>query len=516
MIQTKAVIYARYSSDNQREESIDAQLRVCRKHCAEKGYIIIHEYIDEAYTATNDNRPAYQAMLRDSSRREFQVAVFHKVNRNARNEYDYYVNKAKLMKNGVRIEYAGQAFDTSTAEGQLMENQLVGMAAYFSRNLAREVKKGQNENALKCLHNGGTPPLGYNVCPSTRKYIVDDFEANEVRFLFDAYARGTKYPDIIAECERRGYKTKRGNHFGYNSLHDILRNKKYIGVYVYGKTRGSKNAPRNSHKYSKDAIEIEGGLPSIIDMATWTAVQDRLDGKTHKKQSLHAKRVYLLSDLIICGECGCRMSTNSYRKKLKNGDKNEHVYYRCRNCRNIHIERDAVERYVINAVKKNITGKRRINSIVSAINKALEHNNTSEMAELRSIEKELASISKANDNLMSAIESGIMSDTIKERLQQNEERANALKTREAEIYAEHRQHITTEDVKLVLLAWQNVKDADGLRAMLKTFVQSVIVYTDRIELNLCIAMNGISYTAKELMSGEEKAKIVAHKKAHKH
>ena len=114
----KAVIYARYASDNQREESIDAQLRVCRKHCADKGYIIFHEYVDEAYTATNDNRPAYQQMLRDSGRKEFQIAVFHKVNRNARNEYDYYMNKAKLMSNGVKIEYAGQSFDTSTAEGQ--------------------------------------------------------------------------------------------------------------------------------------------------------------------------------------------------------------------------------------------------------------------------------------------------------------------------------------------------------------------------------------------------------------
>ena len=116
-----AVIYARYSSDNQREESIDAQLRICRKYCREKNYIVIHEYVDEAYTATNDKRPAYQQMIADSKSHTFQVAVFHKVNRNARNEFDYYANKAKLIRNGVTIEYAGQAFDSTTAEGQLME-----------------------------------------------------------------------------------------------------------------------------------------------------------------------------------------------------------------------------------------------------------------------------------------------------------------------------------------------------------------------------------------------------------
>lgn len=503
----KAVIYARYSSDNQREESIDAQLRICRKHCADKGYVIIHEYVDEAYTATNDNRPSYQQMLRDSKRHDFQVAVFHKVNRNARNEYDYYANKAKLISNGVSVEYAGQSFDTTTAEGQLMENQLVGMAAYFSRNLAREVKKGQHENALKCVHNGGTPPLGYDVSHVTRRYVVNEIEADIVRFIFDAYAKGKKYPDIISECKRRAYKTKRGRDFGYNSLHDLLRNKKYIGVYTYGRARGSRNKPRNSHKNSEDVIEIEGGLPSIVSIDTWSRVQDRLDGKIHSKNGAHAKAVYLLSGLIVCGTCGHQMSANLCRRKLKDGSKRTHRYYRCRTCKDIHIEQQKIESYVISVVKRNITGKRKIKAIVSAINKELEHDDSKDKDELKAIRKEIASIDRANDNLMQIIEDGQLSSIIKERLMKNAERVKALRVREAEIASANHDIITVEEVEAVLTAWQHVNDAEGLKAMLQTFVKSVTVYSTHIDVDLCIAMNGIHYTAKELTTSESKKEI---------
>lgn len=501
----KAVIYARYSSDNQREESIDAQLRVCRKHCADKGYIIFHEYVDEAYTATNDNRPAYQQMLRDSGRKEFQVAVFHKVNRNARNEYDYYMNKAKLMSNGVKIEYAGQSFDTSTAEGQLMENQLVGMAAYFSRNLAREVKKGQHENALKCVHNGGTPPLGYNVSPMTRRYIVNEIEADIVRFIFDAYAAGKKYPYIIGECKRRGYKTKRGRDFGYNSLHDLLRNKKYIGIYTYGRVRGSRNMPRNSHRNSSDVVEIENGLPAIIDMDTWSRVQDRMDEKSNARGSLHAKVTYLLSGLIVCGKCGKRLVGNNYRKLVKNGSRNMHRYYRCKECKGIHISKERVEQYVIELVKSNITGKRKIKSIVSAINKELDKDDTEHASELAAIQKELASIDKANDNLMTFIESGELSDIIKQRLLKNSERASKLRARESEIFSAKRPKITADEIAEVLKAWQDVSDDEGLKAMLHTFVQAVVIYPTKIEVDMCIAMNGIHYSTTS--SGKNKTDI---------
>lgn len=495
-----AVIYARYSSDNQREESIDAQLRFCRKHCKDRGYNVVHEYTDEAVSATTDKRPAYQQMIKDAPKGGFDVVVFHKVNRNARNEYDYYMNKMKLMRAGVSIEYAGQAFDTQTPEGQLMENQLVGMAAYFSRNLAKEVKKGQNENALKCVHNGGIPPLGYDVDPTTRRYIINEKEAIIVRFLFSAYANGQTYGAIISECERRGYKTKRGNKFGNNSLHDLFVNKKYIGTYTYGRTRGARLMPRNSHMQSDDAVEIPNGMPAIIDMDTWEQVQGRVSQRTISNGSFHAEINYLLRGLVVCGNCGKTVTGTFYRKTQKDGSKRLHAYYRCEHCASKWIAKETLEDFVVNAVKANIRGKRQVEQIVKSINRELAKQNTSLLAEINEIEKELASIDRANDNLMSLVEQGQLSELITARLNKNAGRSKVLRSRVSELRQQEQIALDVEQVKAVLKSWQAVTDEDGLSAMLHSFVSRVVLYEDKVDIDMFIGMNGVHYHTNKLLS----------------
>lgn len=135
----RAVIYARFSSDMQREESIDAQLRACRSYAQSKGYDIIDTYVDEAKSGRDvTKRDAYNQMLADAMENKFDVIVFHKIDRNSRNELNYFNFKDKLERLGIRYEYAAQPIDALSPEGQMMEGMLVSMAAYYSRNLAKE------------------------------------------------------------------------------------------------------------------------------------------------------------------------------------------------------------------------------------------------------------------------------------------------------------------------------------------------------------------------------------------
>lgn len=501
-----AVIYARYSSNNQREESIEAQLRICRRYCREHHYSIVHEYADEAFTATNDNRPEYQQMFRDAKAGGFQVAVFHKVNRNARNEYDYYYHKMQLRRYGVRIEYAGQAFDAQTAEGQLMENQLVGMAAYFSRNLSREVKKGQYENAVKCVHNGGTPPLGYAV-GQDRHYVIDEKEAPIIRYIFSAYVAGDKYGDIINECNRRGYKTKTGGEIRKNSIHDILSNKKYAGFYVYGRTRGPRNEPRNNHRQSDDAYEVAGGMPAIIDMETWRKAQDRLAERKRPRGSYSAKYDYLLAGLIYCGGCGHRMEGTRY-KRIYKGKTTYYEYYRCKRCKEAAgIAKGKIEQYAIKTVKRAISSKRQINALVKSINAAIDENSNAHAAEVQAINRELADMDKANSNLLSLVEQGAITDIIKERLRANAGRAKVLRNRLSEINNYEQSKLDAEQVWLVLDTWRTVSDEDGLRAMLNAFISSVDVFRDHVDINLYVGMDGTRYTSEKLHTSIDKTDI---------
>lgn len=490
-----AVIYARYSSDNQREESIDAQLRVCRRHCEDRGYRIIHEYIDEAFTATNDRRPDYQQMMKDAKKGTFQVVVFHKVNRNARNEYDYYYHKMQLIRAGVTVEYAGQAFDTQTPEGQLMENQLVGMAAYFSRNLSKEVKKGQQENALKCVHNGGTPPLGYDV-GEDRHYIINEREARTVRLIFDMYVAGERYPDIIEECHRRGYTTKAGREFKNNSLHDILANQKYAGFYVYGKHRGPRNMPRNSHAVSDDACIIKDGMPAIIDMETWQKACDRMSEKKMARGSLRTRVEYLLAGLIKCGLCGKNMQGNSYKKKLKN-EVRQYFYYRCP-CGAKLIDGKMLESRVIDIIRRSILNPRTTQSLVKSINAQLESSNMEFTTEANSIKSEITSLEQSNDRLMGLLESGDIPDLLIARIKKNSEKISIARQRLAELKAYSQELLSPDKVTAVINSWKVTRNGDGLKAMINTFTRSVTVYDDHVDIDLYLCIGPSEYTSEKL------------------
>lgn len=185
----RAVIYARFSSDMQREESIDAQVRACKAYAKNKGYIVVDTYADEAKSGRDvTKRDAYNQMLSDAMEDKFDVIIFHKIDRNSRNELNYFTFKDKLEKLGIRYEYAAQPIDALSPEGQMMETVMVGMAAYYSRNLAKETKKGMNENAYKAIFNGGYAPLGYKIVD--KHYVIDEKEAEAVRLIFNLYLDG--------------------------------------------------------------------------------------------------------------------------------------------------------------------------------------------------------------------------------------------------------------------------------------------------------------------------------------
>ena len=187
MIQTinKAALYARYSSDNQRSESIDAQLRAMQNYCQQNHILIVETYIDEAKSATTDHRPSFQKMISDSKYHQFNIILVHKLDRFARNRYDSAVYKRELKKNGVSVYSVLENLDDSP-ESIMMESVLEGMSEYYSQNLAREVMKGMRETALQCKHTGGKPPLGYDL-NTDGKLIINQGEAEVVQQIFKMY-----------------------------------------------------------------------------------------------------------------------------------------------------------------------------------------------------------------------------------------------------------------------------------------------------------------------------------------
>lgn len=317
MIQTinKAALYARYSSDNQRSESIDAQLRAMQNYCQQNHILIVETYIDEAKSATTDHRPSFQKMIADSKYHQFNIILVHKLDRFARNRYDSAVYKRELKKNGVSVYSVLENLDDSP-ESIMMESVLEGMSEYYSQNLAREVMKGMRETALQCKHTGGKPPLGYDL-NADGKLIINQGEAELVQQIFKMYLGNYSYSKMAEVLNKKGYRTKTGSLFRKNSFYSILRQEKYTGVYIWNRASAKQNGMRNNHKSKalKDQVRIQGGCPSIISRSDFEEVQKKMQERAHGKAESKARRYYMLGGkgFLQCGICGKSM-TGTVRK----------------------------------------------------------------------------------------------------------------------------------------------------------------------------------------------------------
>ena len=278
----RAVVYARFSSDNQRDESIDAQLRAINEYADKNNIKIVNQFIDRAKSATSDKRPEFQNMIKfcEADTTGISMVIVHKLDRFSRDKYDSAMYKQKLKVKGIRVVSVLENLDNSP-ESLILESVIEGMAQYYSANLAREVAKGQRENGLRAMHNGGDAPLGYDVT-NDKRYAINKEEAQAVKIIFDMYVNGYSYSNIIDKLNDLGYKTKRGNKFGKNSLHGILSNEKYTGVYVFNKTqRKGINGKRNGHKQKSEdeIIKVEGGMPQIIGKDIFIQAQEMMQKK---------------------------------------------------------------------------------------------------------------------------------------------------------------------------------------------------------------------------------------------
>ena len=184
-----AVIYARYSSDNQREESIEGQIRECTAYAEKNGITIVKHYIDRAISAKTDNRPEFQQMIKDSDKKLFDIVLVWKLDRFARNRYDSARYKTQLKKNGVKLMSATEIISEGP-EGIILESVLEGYAEYYSADLAEKVVRGQTENILKGRCNGGRGTFGYTL-DSERKFHIDPLTTPFVMESFRKYNEGS-------------------------------------------------------------------------------------------------------------------------------------------------------------------------------------------------------------------------------------------------------------------------------------------------------------------------------------
>ena len=307
-----AVIYARYSSDRQTEESIEAQVRACNAYAAAHNLHVTDVYADEAISGKGSataKRTQYQKLLRDAEKHRFDLILIHKYDRIARNLGEHVNLEKRLTDWNVQLVAAAQDFGTSN-EAKLVRTLMWALSEYYIDNLADEVKKGHRETAIKAEHNGGVAPFGYDVIE--KKYVINPFEAIWVKKIFEAALHRKGFSALLAEMADCGVRGKRGKEIHYTQVYEILRNEKYTGTYIYSVTE-EKN--RSLRREKPNAIRIENAFPAIVDKAIFEEVQKIMD----ERKQTGRKGDYLCSGLVYC-RCGNKMHV------VGNGT---HKYYSC-------------------------------------------------------------------------------------------------------------------------------------------------------------------------------------------
>ena len=476
------------------DESIDAQIRAIEEYADKNDIKIVNKFIDRAKSATSDKRPAFQEIIKfcEADTTGISMVIVHKLDRFSRDKYDSAMYKQKLKVKGIRVVSVLENLDNSP-ESLILESVIEGMAQYYSANLAREVAKGQKENALKALHNGGDAPLGYDVA-FDKTYLVNEEEAQAVKIIFDMYVNGYSYSNIIDKLNDLGYKTKRGNKFGKNSLHGILSNEKYTGVYVFNKTqRKGVNGKRNGHKQKSDdeIIKVEGGMPQIIDREVFLQAQEMMQKRKKAPGSHKATTLYLLTGLIRCGECGHAMQGN--RRKDKYG--NDYISYRCgcrkqkRDCKNKEIKRDYLEEFVLTELEKHVLNDEAIPVLSKALNERLKTKSNDNHEMLTNLRNKLEKVNKEIENILNAIMSGIVNNVLKNKLDELEKVKLNLELKINELSVESDDvvsvDITEDQIRSMFGKFKDfvlTRNLPECKKFIGDYIKEVIVYKDHIEV----------------------------------
>ena len=459
----KAVIYARYSSENQREESIEGQIRECYAFARKNNISVVAEYIDRAFSAKTDRRPDFQRMIKDSAKKNFNLVLVWKLDRFARNRYDSANYKATLKRNGVKVMSVTESISEGS-EGILLESVLEGMAEYYSAELSEKVLRGHHENALKCRYNGGTLPIGFSI-DKEKNYHVDPITSPYIVEAFTMYDEGRTMKEIVAVLNQHGLKNQRGGELNLNSVSRLLQNRFYIGEYKYRE------------------VLVPDGIPAIIPKDLFDRVQEKL-AKNKKAPARHkAEDDYLLTTKLFCGDCQSLMFGESGTSQSGA----TYHYYKCSSakkktgCNRKPVKKKWIEDAVLDQVKIVLHDDIFIGDVV---HKYLEYQQQ-ENTVIPYLEKSLSDTQRSIDNLIAAIEQGIITSSTKQRLETLEVTKREL---EDKILIENmKRPLRTEDELWAWFRYMRNFDLTRLeerRQLIDVFVNTVFLYNDRFLLTL--------------------------------
>jgi len=514
----RCAIYARFSSDLQREASIEDQVRLCREYAARQGWFIVEEFViaDRAVSAASVvGRDGLQKLVKatKSKNRPFNCLLIDDTSRLARDLSDS-IRTVKILEFcGVSVVSVSQGIDSSQGSARPLLAMHGIMDEQYLTDLAKKVHRGQEGRALHGFTTGGKV-YGYNNVPIEDlsrmgkygrptvlgvKLAINAEQAAIIIRIFTMYSNGTGQGGIAALLNQEGVAGPNGSWSRY-TIHEMLRNERYRGIFVWGRTKKDRN-PETGKKVCRDTPVSQWRCVDVPDWRIvpeelWRAVEQRrkvasenfqrIGGRTRTDRS----RRYLFSGLLVCGMCGGNMviaSGSGKRGYVKYGC---HAHKHSGVCGNkLMIRQDRLEGQLLSAIEERILNPAVLNQVIARCevevrNRLAAMERDGSLATLESLKRDLDDKKRRQARIIAAIETAGDINTLTERLRNLENEITGIKVAIAnfrpisfETAARGiREHVTTALLGFKeSLATANDSDVTSAKAALERHVGKLVL-----------------------------------------
>ncbi|PTL16784.1 recombinase RecB [Staphylococcus gallinarum] len=480
--------YIRVSTERQVEGySIEGQITQIEQYCQFNGYELVDIYADRGISGKSMNRPELQRMLNDAKNGKLDCVMVYKTNRLARNTSDLLTIVEELHRQNVEFFSLSERMEVKNSTGKLMLQILASFSEFERNTILENIYNGQHQRALEGYYQGNLP-LGYNNIPDNKKELmINQHEANIVKYIFESYAKGHGYRKIANALNHKGYVTKKGNPFSISAVTYILSNPFYIGKIQFAKYKDW-NDKRRKGLNDKPVI-AEGKHTPIISQDLWDKVQARKK-QVSKKPQVHGKGTNILTGLISCPQCSAPMAASNTTNTLKDGTKKRIRYYSCSNFRNKgskvcsanSVRADVIEKYVMDQILEIVKSDKVLKQVVERVNQenqvdvaALNHDiayKQQQFDEINTKLKNLIQTIEDNPDLTSALK-----PTIHQYETQLNDIANQINQLKQQQNQEKPSYNTKQIAALLQRIFQNIESMD--KSQLKALYLTVI---DRIDI----------------------------------
>lgn len=483
-IQTlSTAIYARKSTVDKSEVSIESQIDFCKKYIAtDKRLNIVNIYSDEDKSGYFiDYRPGFQKLLEDVRSGKIKVVVCYSTSRLVRDTASGSLLDKEFRKLNVIDLYATQSF-SDDSQGHFMKNIVRAFDQKAPEDTSESVIKSCFSAAEQGKFLGGKVPFGYSI--EKKVLIINESEAEIVREIFANAALGKTISEISDALDSKGYKNRVGKCFPANSIWTILQNEKYTGTYIYNKNGGRKRKNRVSTKEFNE-IRIENLIPQIVDKSTFSRAQKILNKKSSRNSPLN-KNKYPLSGLLVCGDSGKLLHgetiTGSSGKKYS-------IYSSPRgNQSKISIHKDDIElataKLIVDILNKISKTKFVRSNLIKSFKENIQNEITSANTRLSCIEQQhqslVEALSKTNDKLaLKSINKSITDCTSKiEELNSEIELLQQEQTKVKQFIDDMRNGLVKISVNDIL------SNTELFTKLSYTFITNITIYKDTCVFNL--------------------------------